>query len=103
RGLPHAPDMVLIDGRDVPGGVADRGRAIVGGDGTSVSIAAASIVAKVVRDRLMDRACASFPGYGFSAHAGYGTAAHLEALRRLGPCPLHRRSFAPVRALLEAG
>ena len=102
-GLPHAADMVLVDGRDVPEALADRGRALIGGDGLSLSIAAASIVAKVVRDRLMTRACTVFPGYGFSAHAGYGTAAHLDALRRLGPCALHRQSFAPIRDLLAAG
>ncbi len=102
-GLPHTADMVLVDGRDVPEPLAGRGRALIGGDGLSLSIAAASIVAKIVRDRLMARACTVFPGYGFSAHAGYGTAAHLDALQRLGPCPLHRQSFAPIRSLLPTG
>ena len=105
-GLPVAADAILIDGRDVPTGLAGpkhQARAIIGGDGISLSIAAASIVAKVVRDRLMARACETFPGYGFSAHSGYGTAQHLDALRTLGPCPLHRRSFAPVRETLAAG
>lgn len=100
-GLTTPPDAVLVDGRDVPLPLADRGRAIVGGDGASLSIAAASIVAKVVRDRLMERACRDFPGYGFSGHAGYATAQHREALQRLGPCALHRRSFAPVRLMVE--
>jgi len=106
RGLPVPADAVLIDGRDVPAALSGpelQAQALIGGDGLSLSIAAASIVAKVVRDRLMARACENFPGYGFSAHAGYGTPAHLDALRRLGPCPLHRRSFAPVREALAAG
>ena len=102
-GLADRPEAILIDGRDVPLPLADTGRAIVGGDGASLSIAAASIVAKVVRDRLMERACQDFPGYGFSSHAGYGTPQHLEALTRLGPCALHRRSFAPVRLLDTEG
>ena len=66
------------------------------------SIAAASIVAKVHRDRLMRELDQRYPGYGFAAHAGYATAAHLQALKSLGPSPVHRRSFAPVRALLQA-
>ncbi len=66
------------------------------------AIAAASILAKTVRDAEMVALDRRFPGYGFAAHKGYATPAHLEALRRLGPCPAHRRSFAPVRALLEA-
>ena len=102
HGLSLPVDAVLVDGRDVPAPLGNAGKALVGGDGISLSIAAASIVAKVVRDRLMTRACAAFPYYGFSKHAGYGTAEHLDALRRLGPCPLHRRSFAPVRELLAS-
>jgi ribonuclease HII len=70
--------------------------AIVHGDARSYSIAAASILAKVTRDRLMAEHEAQWPGYGFARHKGYPTAGHLEALRRLGPCPIHRRSFAPV-------
>ena len=77
-------------------------RAIIHGDALCCSIAAASIVAKVARDALMDEMDALHPGYGFSRHKGYGTAEHLSALERLGPTPLHRRSFAPVRRLLEA-
>jgi len=96
-GLACEADAALIDGRDVPAGLVRIGTAIVGGDATSLSIAAASIVAKVVRDRLMAQACLSFPAYGFSAHAGYGTPQHLRALGTHGPCPLHRMSFAPVR------
>jgi ribonuclease HII len=71
--------------------------AVIGGDDRVASISAASIVAKVIRDREMDRAAAHYPNYGFEKHKGYATAAHLEAIERFGPSPLHRRSFAPVR------
>lgn len=87
----------LIDGRDVPRPLLMRGSAIVGGDARSLSIAAASIVAKVARDRLMQRLCRSFPAYGFSRHMGYATPVHLEALIRHGPCEFHRMSFRPIR------
>ncbi len=90
-----APDHLLVDARTVPG-LSVAQTAIVGGDRRDGSIAAASIVAKVHRDALMDRLDAAHPGYGFARHKGYCTAAHLAALRRLGPTPLHRRSFAPV-------
>ena len=73
-----------------------RRRAIVDGDATCVSIAAASVLAKVVRDRIMQRLDRVFPGYGFAQHKGYGTPEHLEAIRRMGPCALHRYSFTPV-------
>lgn len=99
-GLACRPRLALIDGRDVPPRLGCEGRAIVGGDGAVAAIAAASIVAKVTRDRLMTRLDAVHPGYGFRDHKGYGTAAHLAALARLGPCAAHRRSFAPVAALL---
>lgn len=98
--LRPAADFALVDGLPVKGLPVPH-RAIVKGDGRSQSIAAASIIAKVVRDRLMEQAEIEWPGYGFARHKGYGTAAHLEALRRLGPTPLHRRSFAPVRAVLS--
>ena len=78
-------------------------RAIIHGDALCCSIAAASIVAKVARDRLMQELDARHPGYGFARHKGYPTPGHLAALERLGPAPIHRRSFAPVRRLLEAG
>jgi len=90
------PDYALIDGRDAPPGLRCPARPIVGGDGLSLSIAAASIVAKVARDALMARLDAAHPGYGFARHAGYATPEHSAALKRLGPCPLHRRSFKPV-------
>ncbi len=76
-------------------------RTVVGGDGLSLSIAAASILAKTARDRLMVELDAQYPGYGFAGHKGYNAPVHSEALRTLGPCPAHRRSWAPIRALLE--
>ena len=90
-------EYVLVDGRDVPQGLRCPARAIVGGDALSMSIAAASIVAKVARDALMTRLDSVHPGYGFAQHAGYATRVHTEALARLGPTPLHRRSFRPDR------
>lgn len=96
NGLCVAADMALFDGRDLPDGLTIRCEAVVGGDRTSLSIAAASIVAKVVRDRLMTRCEAAFQGYGFSGHKGYATQAHRDALAALGPCAIHRRSFAPI-------
>ena len=98
--LGSRPAFCLIDGLDVPRfPLASRG--VVKGDGISFSIAAASIIAKVSRDRRMQELAEEFPVYGFEKHKGYGTKAHLEALRRHGPCREHRRSFAPVAALLE--
>jgi ribonuclease HII len=97
RGLPVQPAYALIDGRDVPPNFPCPGEALIKGDARSVSIAAASIVAKVTRDRLMVRAAEFWPGYGFERHMGYGTEAHLEAIKRLGPCPIHRLSFAPLK------
>ncbi|MCR6499227.1 ribonuclease HII [Shinella sp. CPCC 101442] len=96
-GLEIAPKLVLTDGRDVPPGLACEGRAVVKGDALSVSIAAASIVAKVTRDRMMARAEGTFPGYGFAVHAGYATQVHRDAIQSLGPCRLHRMSFRPLR------
>ena len=94
--LPVRPERVLVDGNRVPELVM-AAEAIVGGDDAVQQIAAASIVAKVVRDRLMQRLDHLHPGYQFSAHKGYGTAVHMQALRTHGPCPAHRQSFAPVR------
>lgn len=98
--LPVRPTVALIDGRDVPGNLTVPGRPLVGGDGRSSAIAAASIVAKVTRDRLMTQLAKAFPEYGFERHKGYGTPEHREALAMLGPCVHHRRTFAPVRAAL---
>jgi ribonuclease HII len=99
--LAVAPGLVLVDGRLRVPGVAWPQRAIVKGDRRSASIAAASILAKVARDAYMTRADRRYPGYGFLGHKGYATREHLEALARLGPCPLHRRSFHGVPAVLE--
>ncbi len=93
--LRPAADFLLVDGLPVPG-LPCPSRSIVRGDALSLSIAAASVVAKVTRDRLMRALDRRHPGYGFARHKGYGTAAHLLVLRRLGPCPAHRRSFRPV-------
>lgn len=100
--LPQHPVFALIDGNRVPKDFPVQARAIVKGDGTSLSIAAASILAKVTRDRLMAELDAQFPQYGFAKHMGYGTAAHSAALRKHGICHAHRKSFAPIRALAEA-
>jgi len=78
-----------------------RGRAIVGGDGSCAAIAAASVVAKVARDRMMRELDERYPGYGFVQHKGYATREHLSRLYALGPCPEHRVTFAPVRALVQ--
>ena len=98
--LPRTPDVALVDGNRAPR-LACRVQTVVKGDALSVSIAAASIIAKVARDRLMEEAHARWPAYGFAGHAGYPTAAHRAALQAHGPCPIHRRSFAPVRSVLR--
>ncbi|WP_244530723.1 ribonuclease HII [Pseudoxanthobacter soli] len=99
-GLAERPTLAVFDGRDVPPGLSCAGEALIDGDMLSQSIAAASIVAKVARDRLMSALSESFPDYGFERHKGYGTAAHQAALARFGITPHHRRSFAPIRKLL---
>lgn len=98
--LRPAPCAVLVDGNRCPE-LDLPARAIVGGDACEPVIAAASIVAKVERDRIMTTLDGVHPGYGFGAHKGYGTRAHLEALHRMGPCAVHRRSFAPVRMVID--
>lgn len=93
------PAFALVDGNyafKLPCPV----KTVIGGDGKSMSIAAASILAKVARDRLMEEMDGTFPGYGFAGHKGYGAPAHIAALKSLGPCPEHRMSWAPIRALL---
>lgn len=99
--LSAPPELVLVDGRPVPSLGRDH-IAIVRGDGKSASIAAASIIAKVTRDRIMERMASDFPQYGFERHKGYGTKEHFEALMRFGPCPFHRKTFRPVRECLAA-
>ncbi len=105
QGLALTPHEVLIDGRDVPPAIAQHfsARAIIGGDGLEAAISAASIVAKVLRDRAMRQLDGQFPGYGFAVHKGYGTPQHMRTLADLGPCALHRKSFAPIRKLLYEG
>ncbi|QBY01820.1 ribonuclease HII [Rhodophyticola sp. CCM32] len=100
EGLARSPDHALIDGNAVPPGLACPATALVKGDARSVSIAAASIVAKVARDRVMVALAQQHPGYGWERNAGYGTAEHLAALKTLGVTPAHRRSFRPVHNIL---
>lgn len=100
QALAEQPEVVLIDGNRAPPQLGCRAETIVGGDAHSYSIAAASIFAKVARDRYMHALAVSFPGYGWETNRGYGSAQHLAALDRLGPTPHHRRSFMPVTRLL---
>lgn len=95
EGLSVAPDFVLVDG-NARISIAVEQRTVVGGDDRCASVAAASIVAKVTRDRLMRELETEYPGYGFSRHKGYPSKEHRESLRRLGPCPIHRKSFNGV-------
>jgi len=98
--LAASPATALVDGNyrfNLPCEV----RPVVGGDGLSLSIAAASILAKTARDRLMIELDAVYPGYGFAGHKGYNAPVHQKALQTFGPCPAHRRTWAPIRALLE--
>ena len=98
--LPRRPAFVLIDGRHVPHRLDLPARAEIKGDGKSLSIAAASIIAKVTRDRIMADLALQHPGFGWERNAGYGTAEHREALARIGVTPHHRRSFQPIREAL---
>lgn len=102
RALRPAPDYLLIDAAGLPDLLIPQ-RAIIKGDGLSVSIAAASILAKVTRDRLMREYHRQFPLYRFDIHKGYGTPEHLRLLAQHGPCAIHRRSFRPVREVLQYG
>ena len=96
--LKPEPQQVLVDA--VPlAALTMPSRSIIKGDAKSASIAAASIIAKVTRDRLMDEYDQQYPEYGFAAHKGYGTAQHMEAIRKYGPCPIHRMSFEPLRSM----
>lgn len=94
-GLARPAGYILVDGRDLPG-CPCSGDAIIDGDALCVSIAAASIIAKVTRDRMMDRLATAHPDYGFQTNRGYGTAQHLDALSRIGPCSIHRMTFRPL-------
>jgi ribonuclease HII len=97
--LAIAPSLVIVDGNRLPKWTY-QAQAVVGGDAIHPCISAASIIAKEHRDRLMVEADRQFPGYGWASNKGYGAAIHMEALRRLGPTPLHRRSFAPVAQMI---
>ncbi len=100
QALVEQPEVVLVDGNRVPPQLGCRAETIVGGDAHSYSIAAASIFAKVTRDRYMHALALAYPGYGWETNRGYGSQQHLEALSLLGPTPHHRRSFAPVTRLV---
>ena len=100
QGLAMTPDLVLVDGNRAPR-LSCPVRTVVRGDALIKSISAASILAKVARDAILQNLDGEYPGYGFAIHKGYPTAAHQRALEALGPSPVHRRSFGPVRRLLE--
>ena len=101
QGLHLQPQLVYVDGNRCPRW-AYRSQAVIGGDGKLQTIAAASILAKVSRDQELVALDSQYPGYGLASHKGYATRVHLEALQRLGPCRIHRRSFAPVAQLLQS-
>ena len=100
--LAPAPEFLLVDGFQLPGVPHPQTR-LIKGDARSLSIAAASIIAKVTRDRIMVELDAQYPGYGFGKHKGYGTAEHCEKIERLGPCPIHRRSWSPIAQVIQTG
>jgi ribonuclease HII len=99
--LKQAPEFIIVDGKFTIPKISQPQFAIVGGDGRCQSIAAASIVAKVTRDRIMERYSALYPSYSFAQHKGYPTQAHLDELRQHGPCEIHRQSFKPVAELVS--
>jgi ribonuclease HII len=99
--LKSNPCVILVDGHMLPPDLPCEGKAVVKGDSTYACIAAASILAKNERDRIMRNYAVEYPGYGFEKHFGYATPQHRNALAKLGPCPIHRRSFAPVNELLQ--
>jgi ribonuclease HII len=98
--LGPAPAMALIDGKHLPPDLPCEGRAVIGGDGRALSIAAASVIAKVTRDRMMVALAREFPGYGWEKNMGYGTKAHQTGLAQYGITPHHRRSFKPIHNIL---
>jgi ribonuclease HII len=95
------PDILLVDGKFPIPNLSLRQEAIIDGDALVFSIAAASIIAKVTRDRIMDEYDKKYPQYGFAKHAGYGTKFHLEALKQFGPCSIHRKTFRPISELIK--
>ena len=98
--LTPAPDEVLIDAVELPK-LSMSSKSIIKGDAKSASIAAASILAKVTRDHLMEQYDTEYPHYGFAKHKGYGTQEHIDAIRKYGVCPIHRKSFEPIRSILN--
>jgi len=99
--LSRAPDWAIIDGNKVPAGLNCRACSLVKGDAKSFSVAAASIVAKVRRDRLMTKLAQQYPGYGFEKNAGYGTKEHITGLKKLGITPQHRKTYKPIARLIN--
>ena len=99
--LKQKPDFILLDGKFPIPNISIKQKTIIGGDNLAISIAAASIVAKVKRDEIMTELHKKYSQYGFDRHKGYGTKLHMEALRKHGPCPMHRRSFKPVAASIK--
>lgn len=99
--LPMVPEFALIDGNRLPKDFPCAAKAVIKGDARSFSIAAASIVAKVYRDRLMSELAKKYPYYGFEKNAGYGTALHIEGLKKYGICPEHRKSYRPIAEILQ--
>lgn len=97
----NKPDFILLDGKLLLPNISLKQTAVIKGDSFIISIAAASIIAKVTRDNIMKEMHQKYPNYGFDQHKGYGTKMHLEALKKYGPCPIHRKSFAPVANLLK--
>lgn len=100
--LKEKPDYIILDGKFPIPNFSTPQKAIIKGDASVFSIAAASIMAKVTRDRLMEEYDKKYPGYGFIQHAGYGTKAHLDAIHKFGACPIHRKTFAPLKDLLKS-
>ena len=101
EGLDVQPEFVLTDAMKVDFGENIPSQSIIHGDALSASIAAASIIAKVTRDRRADEWALTYPGYGFEHNRGYGTKAHIAAIEKLGACPIHRRSFNPVKSMVQ--
>lgn len=100
-GIPEPPEKIYVDGNRLPRAfLPDRATAVIDGDAKIACIAAASIIAKTTRDRLMRELSETYPDYGFERHFGYCTPSHIAALKEFGPCPIHRRSFSPVREML---
>lgn len=99
--LKTKPEYLLVDGKFIIPNLSLRQEAVINGDALVFSIAAASIIAKVTRDQLMQEYDKQFPQYGFAKHAGYGTKFHMEALKQFGPCPIHRKTFKPISNLIK--